>query len=199
MRYVAIATEDELSEAICHRLLSDVGGGLSVALKLRRNGFGYLRSSMRKFCELARQMPVFLLTDLDTSECPATLVEEWSRKNVVPDQLIFRVAVRQVESWLLADRASIARLLNVSARQVPGNPDTLPDAKQSLLKLASGAPRRVRDRLLAEKGATARQGLGYNAVLVDYVRSHWSPAQASVCSNSLHRARVRLSSLATRR
>lgn len=197
MRYVAIATEDELSEAVCHRLLDDVGGDLSIAYKLRRNGFGYLRSRMRNFCELARQMPVFLLTDLDASECPATLVREWTRNNVVPDQLIFRVAVRQVESWLLADRSSIAKLLNVGLRQVPANPDTLLDAKQSLLKLASRAPRRVRDRLLAEKGATARQGLGYNAVLVEFVRSQWNPARASGWSNSLHRARVRLSSLAT--
>ena len=120
---VALATEDELSEVVGQKLVNDAGVGLTVTLRLRRGGFGYLRSRMRNFCELARQMPVLMLTDLDTAQCPMTLIEAWSRNNVVPNRLIIRVAVRQIESWLLADRESIANLLKVSLRRLPGNPD----------------------------------------------------------------------------
>lgn len=168
-----------------------------VTLRLRRGGSGYLRSRMRNFCELAGQMPVLLLTDLDTAQCPMTLIGAWSRNNAIPDRLIFRIAVRQVESWLLADRESIASLLKVSLRRLPGNPDKLPDAKRFLLQLAGKAPRRVREELVVARGATAGQGLGYNTFLSDFVRSRWNPSRAAMRSDSLNRARLRLAELAT--
>ena len=199
MRDVALATEDELSEVVGQKLVNDAGAGLSVTLRLRRGGAGYLKSKMRNFCELARRMPVLLLTDLDTAQCPMTLIGAWSRNNAVPDRLIFRVAVRQVESWLLADRESIANLLKVSLRLLPGNPDKLPDAKRFLLQLASKAPRRVREELIAVRGATASQGLGYNTLLSDFVRSRWNPSRAATRSDSLTRARLRLAELAAGR
>jgi len=171
-------------------MVEDAGSGLAVTQLLRRGGFGYLRSRMRSFCELARHMPVLLLTDLDAEECPATLIEDWSRRDAIPEQLLFRVAVRQVESWLLADRDGMARLLKVSVRQLPPDPDALPDAKRSLLQLAQRAPRAIREDLVAETGATASQGLGYNSVLSNFVRTSWDPSQAVHRSNSLARAYV---------
>jgi hypothetical protein len=196
MRDVALATEDELSEVVGQRLVNDAGADLTVTLRLRRGGFGYLRSRMRNFCELARQMPVLLLTDLDTEQCPMTLIGAWSRNNAVPGQLLFRVAVRQVESWLLADREGVASFLRVSVGRLPGNPDELADAKQSFLRLASRAPRRIREELIAEQGAKAGQGLGYNALLCNFVRNRWNPARAATRSDSLDRARSRLAELA---
>ena len=196
MRSVVLATEDALSEAVGQRMVEDTGSDLTVTQLLRRGGFGYLKSKIRNFCELARRTPILLLTDLDTEECPATLIEDWSRRNAIPEQLLFRVAVRQVESWLLADRDGIARLLKVSVRQLPRDPDALPDAKRSLLQLAQRAPRAVREDLVAESGATAAQGLGYNTVLTNFVRTSWDPARAVHRSNSLARARMRLTELA---
>ena len=199
MRPVVLATEDALSEAVGQRIVEDAGSGLAVTQLLRRGGFGYLRSRMRNFCQIARHTPVLLLTDLDTEECPAALIEDWSRRDVIPKQLLFRVAVRQVESWLLADRDGMARLLKVSVRQLPSDPDALPDAKRSLLQLAQRAPRAVREDLVAESGAVAMQGLGYNAVLSKFVRTSWAPSQAVRRSNSLARACMRLTELAETR
>lgn len=196
MRPVVLASEDAVSEAVGQRLVEDTSSDLAVTQLLRRSGFGYLKSRMRNFCELARHTPVLLLTDLDTEQCPASLIEDWSRRDVIPKQLLFRVAVRQVESWLLADRDGIARLLKVGVRHLPRDPDALPDAKRFLLQLAQRAPRAVREDLVAESGATAAQGLGYNAVLSNFVRSSWDPSRAVHRSNSLARARMRLTELA---
>src|SRR5471032_291896 len=113
MRSVVLASEDALSEAVGRRLVEETGSDLAVTQLLRRGGFGYLRSRIRNFCELARRTPVLLLTDLDREECPANLIADWLRRDAIPEQLLFRVAVRQVESWLLADRDGIARLLKV--------------------------------------------------------------------------------------
>ncbi|MFN0305933.1 MAG: hypothetical protein ACKVQU_36900 [Burkholderiales bacterium] len=191
-----LATEDALSETVGRRIVDDTGSGLAVCQLLRRDGFGYLRARLRNFCEIARHTPVLLLTDLDTKECPATLIEDWSRGDAIPKRLLIRVAVRQVESWLLADRDGMARLLKISVRQLPRDPDALPDAKRSLLQLAQRAPRAIRDDLVAESGATAAQGLGYNAVLSNFVRTSWDPSQAELFSHSLARARMRVSELA---
>ena len=196
MHSVVLASEDALSEAVGQRLIEEAGSDLVVTQWLRRRGFGYLRSRIRNFCELARRTPVLLLTDLDRAECPATLIADWLCRDVMPRQLLFRVAVHQVESWLLADQDGIARLLKVSVRQLPRHPDTLPDAKQSLLQLAQRAPRAVREALVAESGATAAQGLGYNSILTNFVRTQWDPSRAMHRSNSLARTRMRLTELA---
>ena len=196
MRPVVLATEDALSEAVGQRIVEDAGSGLAVRQTLRRDGFGYLKARMRNFCELARHTPVLLLTDLDTEECPATLITDWSRRDKIPKQLMFRVAVHQVEAWLLADRDGMARLLKVSVRHVPRDPDALPNAKRSLLHLAQRAPRAIRDALVVERGAVAAQGLGYNAVLANFVRTAWDPCKAVRRSNSLARARMRVNELA---
>lgn len=197
MRPVVLATEDALSEAVGQRMVKDADAGLTVTQKLRRGGFGYLKSRMRNFCQIARRTPLLLLTDLDTAECPAALIEDWSRRDAIPERLLFRVAVRQVESWLLADRDGMARLLKVSTRLLPHDPDALPDAKRSLLQLAQRAPRAIREDLVAESGAAAAQGLGYNAVLSNFVRTSWNPSRAEHRSNSLARARMRMHELAT--
>ena len=196
MRAVVLATEDALSETVGRRIVDDAGSGLTVSQSLRRDGFGYLRKRLQNFCKLARHVPVLLLTDLDTKKCPAALIEEWSRGNIIPKQLLIRVAVRQVESWLLADRDGMARLLKISVQKLPRDPDALPDAKRSLLQLAQRAPRSIREDLVAEHGAAAAQGLGYNTLLSDFVRNSWDPSQAELFSNSLARARMRVNKLA---
>jgi hypothetical protein len=193
---VALATEDALSEAVGCRLIRDFSGGLEVAHTLRKRGSGYLRSSLRKFCELARQMPVVLITDLDTHKCPATLIEDWAKNEFLPGQLTFRVAVRQIESWLLGDVEGIGRLLKVSKAKISKNPDSLSNAKHYLLRLAQHAPRSIRNELLAKTGAVASQGLGYNEILGEFVRTNWDPTSAATRSDSLSRAQRRLAELA---
>jgi len=196
MLSVALATEDALSEAVGLRLIRGAGDGIEVVQTLRRGGSGYLKSSLRKFCELARVMPVVLITDLDNEECPATLIEEWAKHDALPKQLTFRVAVRQIESWLLGDAKGVAGFLKVNTSSLPRNPDSLRDAKRHLLQLAQRSPRAIRDELLAETGAIAAQGLGYNELLSEFVRTDWDPLAAAERSASLARAQRRLADMA---
>jgi len=51
---VVLGTEDELSEAIGLRLLAEQGGVLDASLRLRKSGFGYLRSKMDSWRQLAQ-------------------------------------------------------------------------------------------------------------------------------------------------
>lgn len=198
MKSVALATEDELSEAVGQRLLFEACPALNTWPFLRKGGFGYLRSRMSSWCEMARQQPVLLLTDLDTAQCPVQLIDEWLGTFERPANLILRVVVREIEAWLLADHQAMRHLIGNRGR-LPPNPDSLQDPKSHLLRLVDGyASRAVKDDLLAKDGAIARQGLGYNARLSELVQTTWDPERAALRSESLSRTRLRLREMADR-
>lgn len=195
---VALATEDELSEAVGKRLLAEIERFTEAdLLLLRRNGSGYLRSRMSNWRQLAQHQPVVLLTDLDRVACPGSLLDDWFGTLGRPDNFVCRVAVREIESWLLADHDAIRLLIGKKGR-LPAEPDELLDPKQHLLTLAKQASRAVRHDLLKEAGAVAGQGIGYNAHLSAFVKQSWCPERASQRSPSLRKARIRLQELGER-
>lgn len=190
VKYWALATEDALSEAVGRRLLAEIPG-VEVSHALRRSGRGYLRTKMNSWRQMARHQVVVVLTDLDRIDCPPTLLRDWLAGKGAPPGLLLRIAVRTIESWVLADHEAIRRLVGPKA-ELPERPDELRNPKQHMLKLAKQAPREVRLDLVKEAGAIACQGIGYNARLVDLVSSMWSPERAAKRSPSLGRTRVRL-------
>lgn len=191
MTPIAIATEDELSEAVAMRLIAELQEPHYVTHKLRKGGFGYLRSKMDSWCQMAQHQVMLVLTDLDQAKCAGELREQWLFNRSEHARLLLRVAVREVESWVLADHAAMRVLIGPKGT-LPPHPDELPDPKQALLRLANGAPRGVRDDLLRVVDGRLAQGLGYNACLVHWVGSEWNPGHAAERSPSLQRARKRL-------
>jgi hypothetical protein len=198
MLRICLATEDSLSEAVGYRLLGEVCPEFEVGLTFRKNGFGYLKANIEKFCNVAQRSPLLLITDLDKAKCAASLISKWMGAKSYPDNLVFRVAVREIEAWLLADHVGMGKLLVAAATNLPKDPDLLLDPKQVLLQLASKAPRAVQNDLLVEPGAIASQGLGYNQRMGDFVRNTWDPKRAALCSDSLFRTLNRLRQMAKR-
>jgi len=195
MMKVALAIEDDLSKAIGLRLLAELPIPVTPNLILHKGGFGYLKSRMDSWRELSQRQIVLILTDLDRVACPLELRADWLGKTPRHANLLLRIAVREVESWVLADHVAVRKLIG-NKGTLPPLPDDLPDPKQHLLKLAKLAPRRIREDLVKESGTVASQGIGYNACLTAWVQSVWSPERASERSPSLERTRRRLSELA---
>lgn len=187
MTYIHLATEDALSEAIGEKMINVFCPSLTLENKFRKNGFGYLRKRIRNFQQLARHSFVVVLTDLDNASCPMALITNWLGDKPAIPSFVFRVAVREVESWLLADHEAMHKLLGKNAK-LPPDPDALIDPKATLLRLAASATRRVRAELLPETGAAASQGLGYNDLLGSLVRTDWDPRRGAERSPSLARA-----------
>lgn len=195
MLHVDLATEDALSEAIGLRLMREIPG-LQPGLLLRRGGNGYLRTRLKAFCEMAHHRPLLVITDLDTARCPADLRLRWLGGLRQPTALLIRVAVTEVEAWLLADHVSMTALLGRNAaRHLPDEPDLVMNPKSLLLDLARRAPREIRSDLCAAAGAIARQGIAYNARLCGFVQDNWDPQRAASKSISLRRCRHRLAEL----
>lgn len=194
---IVLATEDALSEAVAQKLIDELGPQVTVVQTLRRGGFGYLKARIGNFCEMARHQPILVITDLDRHACASELLQAWLARRRRPAQLLLRFAVREIESWVLADHEAMRVLLERENQVLPRAPDELIDPKAALIQLAKRGPRRVREAIVPEAGAIASQGLGYNQVLVPHVCRHWSPMRASQRSDSLQRARCRLHELAS--
>lgn len=193
---VYLAPEDALAEAVAERLILDTGGALRVDVKLPGKGAGNLKKKLPELIGVAYSLPVLLITDLDRVACAPLLISTWKGSRKFPQDLLFRVAVREVESWLMADADALANWLNIKFTKIPSAPDTLADPKRTLLELAKKAPRAIREGLIKAPGAVASQGLGYNAVLGQFVRENWRAERAALRSPSLARARQRINELA---
>ena len=197
MMEVFVASEDEVSEAVCLRLIREFAPALGASpTRFRRGGFGYLKSNIEKFAEISRHRPLLLLTDLDKAQCPAELLSSWLGPQAAIPQL-FRVAVKEVEAWLLADHEAMRALLGAKAR-LPEDPEAIEDPKRYLILQARKASSRVKSDILPASGERAVQGLGYNRRLSSFISSHWSPTRAAVRAPSLDRAMRRLRAVATR-
>lgn len=184
-----LATEDALSEAVGDRLLQEFCAERKILLRLRKNGSGYLRSRIDMLRELAKRDPIFLITDLDQKPCPNALLTHWIGHNKLPENFLLRVAVREVESWIIADHDGIRCFMNKRGIRLPDTPDVLPDPKQTLLQIAARhAPRDIKDDLLVARNALTSQGIGYNRRLCNFVSEQWSPERACERSESLRRA-----------
>jgi hypothetical protein len=110
--------------------------------------------------------------------------------------MVFRVAVREVEAWLLADRPGIANLIGAHVNQVPARPEQLDDPKQHLLQLAKRYARgHLKNDLIRMDGTNIKQGVGYNNVLSEFVLDKWSLDTARQNANSLERTICRMEEL----
>lgn len=192
MTSIAIATEDELSEAVALKLVAVFADTHNVTHKLRKGGFGYLKSKMHNWRQMAERNLMLIITDLDQAVCPIALVQDWTSNQVSPQKLLLRVAVREIEAWVLADHEAMRELIGPKG-VLPPQPDNLPDPKQALLRLSKAAPKAIREDLLrVREDAGLAQGLGYNARLIPWVELSWCPERAADRSPSLARTITRL-------
>jgi hypothetical protein len=194
---VYVATEDPLSEAVVDRLIREENQGMQIKVRMGKRGNSYLRNKLHSFNEIARFVPVLLFTDLDRIECPMALIEDWRGRIVLQGMLLFRIAVRETEAWLLADREGFAEFSGVPVHRIPLEPEALNNPKEVLINLVRrySKKRTLKGDILPERGSTAKVGLAYNQALCRFVQGAWSLERAAQSADSLNRARRRLHDL----
>ncbi len=184
---INLVVEDALSEILLRRILKESSGSFAIGYSYGGGGYGYIKQKARAFNNAAKGTPFLLLVDLE-AECAPIQIKEWLP---VPrhHNLLFRVAVNEVESWLLADRAGIASFLGIARKFIPENPDSISKPKQFLINLAKKSPRRaLREAIVPSPNTTARVGPDYNGQLSSFVISVWNIREALRKSDSLCRA-----------
>lgn len=192
-----IACEDPLAQACGERLLQTCIPNV-VIKPIATGGNSQLRAKLSNFTKIAEHFPVLLLTDLDAIGCAPSLIQTWIQGSQLPSKLFFRVAVRETESWLLADRQGFSAWSGVPIAQIPLNPDAESDPKRLLLERVRryGSRNLKADILPQASSTTSKVGLGYNAQLIDFVCHHWSVERAIEQSDSLKRTYHRIQAFA---
>jgi hypothetical protein len=110
------------------RLLAKVGYTGGVTFRITR-GNSTIRRNLEKYKGASRVIPHIVLTDLDRYTCPPALFDDW-RVGVLPKSMLLRIAVREAEAWLLADRKGIADFLHAALENVPSAPELVKDPKE---------------------------------------------------------------------
>ncbi|WP_250125743.1 hypothetical protein [Chroococcidiopsis sp. CCMEE 29] len=185
---INLAVEDDLSEAVLKGILKQSQRPFSIGTCLKRRGYGYLKKILPGINHAAKGSPYLVLTDLDKNECPLVLLTEWLSHPKHPNS-IFRVAVIEVEAWLLAHREAFAEFLGISVDLIPDNVDSVSNPKQLLIDLTKKSRKRyLRDAIVPAKNSTAKIGKDYNGQLIQFVNQNWQAEIAKTHSRSLERA-----------
>ena len=190
---IVVAVEDDLSGAVVEKLLSYAGSNFNPRVH-NVHGYGNLKKGMTKFREASRLIPHIVLTDLDRSPCPPALIDDWKAKQL-PSNLLFRVAVREVEAWLLADRIGISEFLRIDVNKVPYCPEMEDDPKRYLINLARKCrSRRFSEEIIPGPGSSAPIGPLYNYHFINFVNTRWDIREACQNAPSLKRTLLRITS-----
>ena len=185
---INLVFEDVLSEAVLKEMLKQFQRPFLVGSCSNKKGCGGIKNSLPAYNNAAKGMPYLVLTDLDNVECPQVILSEWLTQPKHPN-LLFRIAVKEVEAWLLAHRSAFAEFLGISVDLIPGDADKIPDPKQLLINLAKKSRKRnLRDAIVPDRNSTAKIGKDYNGQLIQFVNQSWQVASAQTNSPSLERA-----------
>jgi len=189
---ISVAVEGSVDEVVLSSVARQVGA--HVARVYGKRGKDDLRKKIIGFNEDARFNPWVVLVDLDDAGCAPELRSEW-----LPNpnrRMRLRFAVREIESWLLADPQSLARFLRVPISQIPLNPENLPDPKMTVVDLARRSRSRViRDDMVPSQGSGRSIGPAYPSRLIEFTLRHWRPRVAMRNADSLRRCRIRIADL----
>lgn len=188
---INLVYEDAISGAVLEKILIYVNTDYMnyiIGFHLSRNGFGYIKKNIKGFNQAAQGSPYLVLTDLDRADCPITLIRDWLGGQPKHPNLLFRIAVREVESWLLADFRAFSQFFGVDVAKIPRNPDRIEDPKQDLINLVRKSKKKnLRQAIVPDRGSTAKVGKDYNAPLLRFVSEQWRVRDAMNQSESLKR------------
>lgn len=192
---VILAVEDALSNVVSTKILKHFGIEIVHRIPNTYQGNSYLQRRAPELNRSAAGPPyIFMFTDLDSPQnCPPQLIQSWV-KAPLNSGFFLRVAIMEVESWIMADRRAFARFLSIPVYRIPSNPDAIDNPKEFLVSLARRSNRRrLRDQLVPAQGATtAKVGPEYNSRLSEFVQAHWDLERAAIASPSLKRTLDRI-------
>ena len=188
-----IVIEDDLSLELAKKVIYNTKNNFlidrvwpNVSRKKSTRGSGYIQTKVNAFNNAAANKNILILTDLDQQDCAPTFINNLLVRHK-EDKLFLRIAVREVESWLLADRENFAKYISISPTIINSNPDELDDPKEHLFTLSRRSKKRIIREGIPPIDKTARMGAEYNPLLIKFVQDYWDLKKAMNRSDSLWR------------
>ena len=191
-----VVVEDAASEAAVRRIVRECAPGWVIYLVQNCGGSARIRAGRDRYLNASHVSPHLILIDLDDYECPLSLMDAWGLRSILP-RLVVRIAVREVESWILGDRCGVAALLQVPMVRVPQQPERERDPKGALIQIARRSrSRRLVAELCPAHRSSASQGPLYNERMTEFIAKHWNLRAAQAVVPSLDRTCRRIEELA---
>ena len=187
---ISAAVEGIVDAEVARKLVAEAGGEIGNVYE--KDGKPDLRKRINGYNNAARHAPWhapwLVLVDLDNdADCAPPLRNVW-----LPEPaplLCFRIAVRQVEAWLMADHDTLADFLSVAKNKIPDDPERLPNAKEAMVNLARRSRRQAIFRdMVPRQGSGRSVGPAYSSRMIEYIDRHWRPQVAAHRADSLRRA-----------
>jgi hypothetical protein len=183
-----LVVEDVLSEGVLRKVLRHFDSKFSVVSCLGREGYGFIKKNLPAFNEASAQACFVVMTDLDDNGCAPSLRKLWHNQPF-HHNLLFRVAIIEVEAWLLANRRSFARYLGVPRDRIPVDSQGIRHPKEFIIDLARRSRRpEIISAIVPRSSRRSRVGPDYNGCLLRFVDRHWNFEAARKNSDSLDRA-----------
>lgn len=183
--FVNLLVEGASDETVARRLVGYVG--LRVGRVYGKEGKGYLLRRLSNYNAAAQFQPWFAVVDLDNApECAPVLVHTSLPQPACG--MRFRVAVRAIESWLIADSEQMAEFLGIPVSHVPPEPDLEVEPKVTLVNLARRSRYRlVREDMIPRERTGRKVGPAYPSRVIEFASGRWRPEVARERSPSLAR------------
>ena len=189
MTSIHVVSEDSLSECVATKIVKlylknhipypiHTGGGKS---KILRRILQYNKS--------AKHLHFFIIIDLDREQCLAHFIKNCFKNQPLKKGMIFRVAVREIESWILADINGFYNYFTIPKQKLSSNPDKLNKPKQHLVNIIDQycKKRTYKENIIPYKNSNAIVGPGYNSEMIKFIHNSWNVERARKNSESLNR------------
>ncbi|OQY28497.1 MAG: hypothetical protein B6244_07030 [Candidatus Cloacimonetes bacterium 4572_55] len=182
---INLVVEDRLQEEALKKILGSILPKYHIPRVFCKNGRGYIKKKLESFNQASSITPYLVLTDLDRNPCAPDLIKKWVTDFALHPNLIFRVAVREVETWLLADRKNFANFLGVSKDKILREIESEKFPKQLIVRLAKKSKKRLIREKIVPRCKYVKVGPEYNSALVEFILTKWDYKVAAEASNSL--------------
>jgi len=172
-------------EVVARRVMQTAG--LAVQDVHVQYGKHQLDAHLARYNRAAQFGPWFVLRDLNSdADCAPALMTR-----LLPTSsagMRFRLAVRTIEAWLMADSEKLGGFLAIDRSLLPARPESVPDPKLELVNLARRSRKReIREDMVPEEGVASKVGARYAARLIEFASRHWRSEVAAKRSDSLAR------------
>ena len=190
MAPVACAVEGPTDEPVARRLLAEAG--LQAGPFKLAGGKSGIDKDLRRWNVSAARRPWLVIRDLDHDDlehCIPALRSLLLGNTPARDGMCFRLAVRSVEAWLIADHEGFRSYFRLRRSRMPDDIDAIEDPKSELIdRCRRSMSRDIREGIPPVRGSGRSIGPEYVAIVGEYCQDHWNPQQARTRSPSLDRA-----------
>jgi hypothetical protein len=187
---VLVAVEGDTDEPFAARLVK--AAGLSVDRTIVLYGHGDLDSRVARWCHPSNHRPMLVLRDFNPNfgtPCPPALLTHLIGAGPHSVTTVVRIAERELEAWLLADREGVATYFHVPVQAIPTSPDGETDPKRTLVNLCRrSSSSRIRRGMVPDPRGGRQVGPEFTGLLLGFGGGTWSVERARQASPSLDRA-----------